>query len=256
MTNQETKKFAPSNIFEGMTSISAVLNHAESCGRKIEKVLIDVSKKSKKAPEISFLQAKSKELGFSLEWVEANTLNEIATGSTHGGILAVCSERQLPLLSESEIKPDGFYVFLEGIEDPYNFGYTVRSLYAAGVDGIILPPRNWMNAAGVVARASAGTSEMVPMLVSSSDEVAAYFHARGYQILCAGIRDSVSIFEEQFKFPVLLVIGGEKRGISRNILNSADKIVRIDYGRAFRGSLCASAAAAVLAFALYEQNKN
>ena len=255
MTNQENKKFASTNIFEGMTSISAVINHSETSGRRIEKVLIDACKKIKKAPEIAFLQAKSKELGFSLEWVDNETLDEIATGSTHGGILAICSERQLPLLTESQIKPDGFYAFLEGIEDPYNFGYTVRSLYAAGVDGIILPPRNWMNAAGAVARSSAGTSEMVPMLIASSDEVPEYFHKHGYQILCAGIRDSVSIFEEKFQFPVLLVIGGEKRGISRNILNSADKIVRIDYGRSFRGSLCASAAAAVLAFALYEQNK-
>ena len=93
------------------------------------------------------------------------------------------------------------------------------------------------------------------MLVSSSDDVAAIFHAAGYQVLCAGIRDSVSVFEATLPFPILLVIGGEKRGISRNLLDQADKIVRIDYGREFRGSLCASAAAAVLAFTLQSQNR-
>ena len=255
MTDQENKKFLPSNVFEGMTSISAVINHADQNGRTIEKVWIDQEKKKAKAPEIGFLQAKSRELGFAIEWVERAKLDEIASGTTHGGILAFCSNRTLLLLDANQIKPNGFYVFFEGIEDPYNFGYTVRSLYAAGVDGIVLPPRNWMNAAGVVARASAGTSEMIPIFVSESAEVPKIFHECGYQILCAGIRDSVSVFEERFQFPVLLVIGGEKRGISRNILNSADRIVRIDYGRTFRGSLCASAAAAVLAFALLEQNK-
>lgn len=255
MTNPENKKFALPNVFEGMTSISAVLNHAETNGRRVEKIWIDRERRKNKAPEIAFLQAKSRELGFLLEWVDREQLDEVATGSTHGGFLAFCTERTLPSLAEATLPPNGFYVFLEGIEDPYNFGYSVRSLYAAGVDGIVLPPRNWMNAAGTVARASAGTSEMIPMLVSPSEEVAEIFHNSGYQILCAGLRDSVSVFEQEFKFPLLLVIGGEKRGISRNILNSADQIVRIDYGRAFRGSLCASAAAAVLAFALYEQNR-
>ena len=253
---QENRKFAPSNIFEGMTSVSALINHYDQNGRRIEKVWVDRAKKKSRAAELGFLKAKSAELGFALELVDSEELEKITVGSTHGGIVAFCTDRELPVLQADMLKENGFYVFLEGIEDPYNFGYTVRSLYAAGVDGIILPPRNWMSAAGVVARASAGTSESIPMLVCESERVAEVFHAKGYKILCAGIRDSVSIFEESFQFPVLLVIGGEKRGISRNILDSADKIVRIDYGRSFRGSLCASAAAAIMAFSLFQQNKD
>lgn len=256
MTEKENKKTAPSNIFEGMTSISAVINSYAHSDRRIEKIWIDSAKQKSKAAEIAFLRAKSKELGFVLETVSTEALDEITVGSTHGGIIAFCTDRNLPQLNAKDIAPNGFYVYLEGIEDPYNFGYTVRSLYAAGVTGIVLPPRNWMSAAGTVARASAGTSEQIPMFVSSSDEVADLFHSCNYQILCAGIRDSVSVFEETFQYPVLLVIGGEKRGISRNLLNSADKIVRIDYGRSFRGSLCASAAAAILAFSIYQQNKD
>ena len=252
---KENKKFAPSNIFEGMTSISAVINYYDIYGRRIEKVWIDRTKLKSKSAEYRFLKAKSVELGFLLEIVEPEALNEISTGNTHGGIIAFCHEREIPVLEADSIKPNGFYVFLEGIEDPYNFGNTIRSLYAAGVDGVVLPPRNWMNAAGVVARASAGTSELIPMYICDADDVTKIFHDAGYQILCAGIRDSVSIFEETFRFPILLVIGGEKRGISRNILNFADRIVRIDYGREFRGSLSASSSAAVLAIEIYAQNK-
>lgn len=252
----KNKKFAPSNVFEGMTSISAIINHRDINGRGIEKILIDRSKLKSKTAEISFLKAKSHELSFEIKYVEAEMLNEITVGTTHGGIVAYCTPRSIPVLDGNELKPNGFYVFLEGIEDPYNFGYTIRSLYAAGVDGVILPPRNWMDVAGVVARASAGTSESIPMFVCESDKIAEIFHEQKYQILCAGIRDSVSIFETTFQYPLLLVIGGEKRGISRHILNSADQIVRIDYGREFRGSLSAASAAAVLAFSIYAQNKD
>jgi 23S rRNA (guanosine2251-2'-O)-methyltransferase len=144
---------------------------------------------------------------------------------------------------------------MEGIEDPYNFGYTIRSLYAAGVTGIVLSPRNWMSAAGVVARSSAGASELIPIYTATPEDAVDQFKAAGYQILCAGIRDSVSIFEKDFPFPLLLVIGGEKRGISRKLLDKADQIVRIDYGRSFRGSLSAASAATVMAFELFRQNK-
>lgn len=254
MTEKEAKKFSPSNIFEGMTSISALLNSGCENDRVIDRVWVDESKRKSKEREIAFLLAKSKEKGFPLEFVTAERIEEITVGSSHGGILAFCSDRTLPALHREQIVADGFYVYLEGIEDPYNFGYTVRSLYAAGVNGVILPQRNWMSAAGVVARASAGASERIPMMTASSDEVASVFREAGYSILCAGIRDSVSIFEEALPLPALLVIGGEKRGISRALLEKADKIVRVDYGREFRGSLSAASAATVMAFEIMRKN--
>ena len=252
---KEEQRFVASDILEGMTSISALLNAGDENDRKIEKVLIDRAKRKSKAPQIGFLTAKSHELGFPVEFVDAEEIDRLAVGNTHGGILALCTARTIPTLTAKDIRPDRFYVYLEGIEDPYNFGYAIRSLYAAGVSGIILPPRNWMSAAGVVARASAGASESLPIFEAEGEDAVKLFREVGYSILCAGIRDSVSIFEEEFPYPVLLVVGGEKRGISRALLDAADRIVRIDYGRDFSGSLSAASAATVLAFEIYRQNR-
>lgn len=255
MVKKESEKFVSSNILEGMTSISALLNSNEQNDRKILAVWFDVAKKKSKSAELGFLIAKSHALHFPIEFHTAEEIDAASIGTTHGGILAFCSDRTLTPLSPDVIKPNGFYVYLEGLEDPYNFGYTVRSLYAAGVDGIVLPERNWMNAAGVVARASAGTSELIPLYVADPELLVKTFHACSYQILCAGIRDSVSLYETDLHFPILLVVGGEKRGISRNLLSCADRIVRIDYGRSFRGSLSAASAATVMAFEILRQNR-
>ena len=252
---KEESVFLQSNLLEGMTSISALLNTpAEVNDRKIIKIQIDKSRRRSKAAEIGYLVAKSRELGFELEFVDAEAIDKITVGSSHGGIVAHCTDRSYPILSENLINPNGFYVFLEGIEDPYNFGNAIRSLYAAGVTGVAIPPRNWMSASAVVAKSSAGTSERLPIYVSEAETVASIFHKVGYRVLCAGIRDSVSVFEAEVKYPLLLVIGGEKRGISRNILAEADQILRIDYGREFRGSLSASSSAAVLAFEIMRKN--
>ena len=91
--------------------------------------------------------------------------------------------------------------------------------------------------------------------MADADTLVREFRAAGYRILSAGIRDSVSVFDEPLRYPLLLVVGGEKRGISRKILDASDAIVRVDYGREFRGSLSSSAACAVLAFEIFRQNR-
>ncbi len=247
------------DLFEGMTAISALLDTATAThnDRRVLYVFVDKTRVEKKARELAFLRHKADELGFPIEEVRPEDLENLTSGNTHGGIVAACSDRTIPSLAESpdKIKPDGFYVLLEGVEDPYNFGYTIRSLYAAGVDGVILPPRNWMGVAGLVARSSAGCSEKMPLFVCEPAEVIPHFHALGYRAVCAEIRDSVELYEAELAKPLLLVIGGEKRGISRAVLAKADQNIRIPYEGSFRGSLPSTASAAVIAFEVMRQGR-
>ena len=253
---KEFEKFVDSDIMEGMPSISAVIKSIKTTDtdRKIISVYVDKAKLKSKQKEIAFLKYQSSELGFLLEFVDESVIAEYGVGNSHGGIIAFCTKKTIPNLCAEKIKPNGVYFILEGVEDPYNFGYSVRSIYASGADGIIVPKRNWMGASGVVARSSAGTSELIDMYVSDADDAIDILKKLGYTVVCAGIRDSESIFTTSLKKPLLVVLGGEKRGISRDILDKADKIVRIDYGTDFNGSLSTSASAAIFAFEIYRYN--
>ncbi len=241
-------------VLEGMTSISALI-HGREAGfnsRIIYTVLIDADKKRSKYREIGYLKAMAVQHDYSIEYVSAQEIDTLTQGTTHGGIIALCGDRSY---SDCQILPsDGFWVMPDGIEDPFNLGYTLRSLYASGVDGVVLPPHNRLGVAGTVAKSSAGTSEMLDIRVDDQDAAIDAFIAAGYRIVCAGIRDSVNIYEADLHKPLLLIVGGEKRGISRNILNKADQIVRIDYGREFNGSLSAASATTVIAFEVLHQN--
>ena len=254
---KETEKFNTSDIMEGMSSISAVISaiKANITDRKIISIYIDKTKKESKKREIAFLTYKAAELNFKIEFVDETIISEFTTGNSHGGIIAFCTPKTIPELSKENIDHHGIYFMLDGVEDPYNFGYSVRSIYAAGANGIIIPPRNWMGVSGVVARSSAGTSELLDMRVSDACNAIDIFKNLGYTIICAGIRDSESIFETDLKKPLLVILGGEKRGISREVLNKADKIVRIDYGRDFNGSLSTAASVAVFAFEISRVNR-
>ena len=261
MTKKETYLTCTNgNIFEGMTSISAIIAKREQNineSRIIHKILFDKSKMKSKSRELSFLRNKSHSHGFEIEFVDAEDIDKITTGNTHGGIIALCDVRAIPFLeySTAKIISDGVYVLLDGIEDPYNFGYSIRSLYAAGVDGVVLSPRNWMNVAGIVAKSSAGTSELLDMYTSEPTDAISFFKKQGYKIVCSGIRNSISMYEADMRKPIFLIIGGEKRGISSALEKQADVIARIEYGRVFRGSLSAASAATIMAYEILRQNR-
>ena len=247
------------NIFEGMTSISAIIKKCEESGdcQKINKIVIDKDKTKSKAREIAYLKRKSIEFGFEMCYSTAEEIDKLTTGNTHGGIIALCTSSVIPLLNDKieQIKRNGVYIMLDGIEDPYNFGYSVRSIYAAGADGVILTPRNWMNVAGIVAKSSAGASELIDMFIAEPHEAIEIFRSIGYKIICSGIRNSVSMYDADMSKPIFLIVGGEKRGISGSIEEKADVVARIEYGRDFRGSLSAASAATVMSYEIYRQNR-
>lgn len=258
---KESIKFQDSLCFEGMTSIRAIIEGIDSGvnDREIESILFDKEKLAKNAKTIGYLRAVSEKYGYELSASTADELEKITLGNSHGGIVALCKERTIPYLTpsdfENKINKNGFYAMIQGIEDPYNFGYALRSLYAVGCDGIILGERNWMSAAGVVCRSSAGASEMFQVYKCDEIEAAKLFKENGYNVVCADERTDNILGECALPCPILLIVGGEKRGISRALLDLADTLVKIPYGREFKASLSAASATTMFAYEIMRQNK-
>ena len=84
-------------------------------------------------------------------------------------------------------------------------------------------------------------------------DAALYFRQAGLRIACTARKSAVSIYEADLTQPMFLLIGGEKRGITRSFLDQADVRLQIPYGRAFDHSLGAAASTAVIAFEMLRQ---
>ena len=255
---RESIKFTSSVYLEGMTALRALLFGIDSGvnKRSIRRVLISRERMAKIHKEVGYLRAVSEKYGFTVETVTDNVIDSLCIGNTHGGILAECTDRPLPSLqTDTPCRADGFYALIDGIEDPYNFGYALRSLYACGCDGILVPGRNWFSAAGVVARSSAGASEMMPVFLADNASVAVdVFHTFGYTVVCAEEKTENILGRCPLRRPLLLVVGGEKRGISKTVLDAADLKVRIAYDRTFHASLSAASATTMFAYEISRQN--
>ncbi|MBE6552487.1 MAG: RNA methyltransferase [Ruminococcaceae bacterium] len=245
---KELEKETESAFIEGSVSVYAVMN---SGSRDIVEIFLSPDAK-KDDGKISGIIRRAKRAGIPVTDCTEEFYEEHSTAKTNGGVLALCSDRKFLSCEELLKKGYPFICLLCGVEDPYNFGYAVRSLYAAGAKGMLLPARNWLSAAGVCVRASAGATEFIDCAVYTDDiMMMKTAKENGYTVVCAEEKDSEDLFtckKIENAEKILLVIGGEKRGITKDILSNADCKVRIPYGGDFDMSLTASAAASVLGF--------
>jgi 23S rRNA (guanosine2251-2'-O)-methyltransferase len=239
-----------SQWIEGFVSVEAAVRAGN---RTVEAIYVRDDKWDSNARQLQHL---TQAAAIPLERVGAKTIEEIASGRTHGGIVARVGPRRfqsLATLLEGEANP--CVVMIDGVEDPFNFGQAVRALYAAGVTGLVVRPRNWLSAANVVTRASAGATEWMATAVAETVEAAAdFYHDAGLLIASAAQdRTAVSIYESDLTRPLFLVVGGEKRGVTRAFLSQAPLKLFIPYGRPFARSLGTATSVAVLAFELMRQ---
>ncbi|MGH2441986.1 MAG: TrmH family RNA methyltransferase [Chloroflexota bacterium] len=242
---------ADESILEGVISIRAALR---SGNRTVHALYISLDRDHRATAGLEHLAI---DRGIPVRRATRDLIDKRTEGRRHGGVMAVVGPRRF-LQPEDLLPPDrpACIAMLDGVEDPYNFGAAIRSLYAAGVDGLVIRPRNWMSAAGIVARSSGGASELMPTaLVETSSDAVDLFEAHGLAIACTTRESAVSIYDADLTVPLFLLIGGEQRGISRSVLRKATLRLRIPYARGGIDSLGTSAATAALAFEIMRQRR-
>ena len=234
---------------EGRVSVEAAIR---GNNRQVERIYFRAGKRDR---SLRHLRKIAQSAGIPVSEVEDEFFVANAGGQSHGGVLARVGPRrfaEIITLVKGENAP--FIVMLDGIEDPFNFGQAVRALYAAGITGLVLRPRNWLSATAVVTRSSAGASELMPTAIAESAlQAAEFFRNAGLVVACTARESAVSIYHAELTGPMFLLIGGEKRGITRSFLEQADMRLRIPYGRSFDRSLGAAASTAVIAFEVLRQ---
>ncbi|GAA5018456.1 TrmH family RNA methyltransferase [Actinopolymorpha pittospori] len=241
-------------VLEGALSVQAVLD----C-RTRDIVRIDVARNAQD-PRIGRVVETARRHGVRVHVADRAALDLRATGRTHGGVLALVGPRRFtPLDQLGRGATTPFVALLDGVEDPYNLGQAVRSLYAAGAHGLLLRRPRRAGADMVIARASAGASERMPTtLVEGAGELEAAVRElrdRGLRVVCAHRSDADVVYEADLSGPLVLAMGGERRGLTRRLALSADVRVTVPYGRWFRPALDITSATAVVAFEIARQRR-
>lgn len=234
-------------IFEGSLSVKAII---KANRRKVNKVFIDNAKHSK---DINYILHLCHEANIEVIRADKSLINELASGKTHGGILCEASDRMYQSIDDI-ITDNSFICLLEGIEDPFNLGYIFRSLYSSGCSGVLMNDRDLSLSDSIIVKSSAGASEFIN-IVKSCDLVNDLKYLKTKKIKClAAYRNNACVYTKvDYTKPVLIGIGGEMRGLSKNVLDMMDDYIYIPYANDFRNALNASSATSVIAYEILRQ---
>lgn len=140
-------------------------------------------------------------------------------------------------------------VILDHLEDPHNLGAIIRTVEAAGIDGIIIPKNRSVSVNETVMKTSVGALYNVNICqVTNLNQTILKLKKIGFWIIGTDM-DGENYQAVNYPEKSVLIIGSEGFGMSRLVKESCDYIVSIPmYGKI--NSLNASVAAGVMIYEL------
>ena len=194
-------------------------------------------------------------IGVPVRSAEVAELDRVARGGVHQGVVAELrhAEEYTPeeLIAAAGGPP--LLVVLDGIEDPHNLGAILRSVDAAGADGVIRQTRHAARLDGAAAKASAGAVAHVKIaeVVNISRAIGELKDAGVWTIGLDG--EATERYDQiDLTLPTAIVLGAEGQGLRRLVRESCDRLVSIPM-RGHVSSLNVSVAAAVVLFEAVRQ---
>ncbi len=193
--------------------------------------------------------------GISYTEVSDHVFKAMTDTQTPQGVLAV--------VEAMDWKPEDIYgrkdallVMLEDLQDPGNLGTILRAGEGAGVTGVVMSRGTADIYNPKVIRSTMGSIYRVPFLVSD-DLLGELDRCRKEGILSYGahLRGAVNYEQADYRKPSAFLIGNEAAGLSEELAEAADVLVKIPMAGAVE-SLNAAVAAAVLMYETARQRRS
>ncbi|MBW2259170.1 MAG: 23S rRNA (guanosine(2251)-2'-O)-methyltransferase RlmB [Deltaproteobacteria bacterium] len=145
---------------------------------------------------------------------------------------------------------------LDGIVDPQNLGSLVRTALGMGFHGVVLPKARCAPLSPAVSKASAGAMEhmlfaRVPNLVGALQR----FKKDGLWVVGAHGGSAQAVDQVDFNMGLVLVIGGEGKGIRPLVRKTCDYLVSVPQKKIV-DSLNAAVAGAIVMYEIVRQRKD
>lgn len=191
---------------------------------------------------------------------ERRELDRLAGQGHHQGVLLRLEPFNYTDLSEllAVWKNSGrsaFFLLLDGITDPHNFGAILRSAEVAGCHGVIVAKDRSCSVTPVVEKTAAGALSYLPLCqVTNLSRVIEELKTAG--VWCyglAGEEGAENLYSSDLTGNLALVVGSEGKGLRENIRKHCDGLLAIPMPGQV-GSLNASVAAAVALFEAVRQS--
>ena len=203
----------------GPSAIAAALD----AGDPVRLVLVA---REPRDPAVSTLADRAKALGISVRETSERSLWRLSQTSPPAEILALVggppdADRRAVLAS------GGIVWALVGLAYPGNTGFAIRLAEVSGAHGVFVDGAFLHEGRREALRASMRADRFMPVFWEPALEAVAAARAAGRRILAVEDVGTRAPHEVDLTEPLLLVVGGERHGIPRNVLDACDGAIRI-----------------------------
>ena len=215
---------------EVLFGVHPVTEAIEAGRRAIDRVLVAREGGTR---SLGRLLRAAREKGVPVTYLPREILaRKVGSRAVHQGVAAVVSAAAYAdaeaLLAAAAADPAALLLVLDGLDDPRNLGAILRTAAAAGVRGVLLGADEAVGLSPTVAKTSAGAIEKVP--VARDRHLRKHLEglrAGGFRVVALDPRGPNGWDSECYLGNVVVVAGGEARGIRRGILEVADSRIAL-----------------------------
>ncbi|MCI6729656.1 MAG: 23S rRNA (guanosine(2251)-2'-O)-methyltransferase RlmB [Clostridiales bacterium] len=257
---QEFRKKQPEpelDALEGQLEGRNAVQEALRSGRALDKVFIAAGDTDR---NLSRLAGEARQAGAVVVPVDRRKLDQMSVTHAHQGIIAQAAAHTYATLDEvleaARAKGEApLLVVCDELSDPHNLGAILRSAECAGAHGVVIPKRRSVGLIPVVAKASAGAVEYMPVVrVANIPTALKELQEKGVWVYGTAADGEKELYEADLRGPTAIVIGNEGEGMGRLVRQTCDVLVRVPMkGRI--SSLNASATAAILLYEAVRQRR-
>lgn len=224
----------------------------EALTRRKRRVLrIRIDEGAQPDPKLERLVQLARQQGVPVERVGRRALDRLSEGDVHNGVVADAEpleQHSIASLLDQTLGAgqEPFIVMVDELSYEHNLGAILRSALGAGAHGLVTPVRRSASMSPVVARVSMGAVEEVPIVREGLSSALKRCRKAGLCVVGADM-DGDPYWEVDLTGPLLLVLGGESKGLSEVLRKRCDHIVRVPLGGGLE-SLNVSVTAGVLMY--------
>lgn len=178
-------------------------------------------------PGVEEISAAAQASGIAIYGVTEGLMGKVVPAKPAPSVVAIVERRLYP--SVDILAGEHPLIFMvDKCENPDNLGMLLRSLDAAGVDGVVLTGDGVDPFSRLAVRASRGSVLSLRLSIAAAPEVfVETAKERGFRVIASSAHGSAGIWSIDFGGNALVIVGNEHTGVRQSIRDIADELVRI-----------------------------
>ena len=131
---------------------------------------------------------------------------------------------------EEVFERGGSIWLLDGVQYPTNLGFGIRTIEVSGADAVVLNISRTHQARRTIRRSSMRADRFIPVVYSDTTSIIKEAKKNNFRIIAAEDVGTVEPWNADLTGDVLFVVGAEREGVSQEVLEACDEIVRLPMG--------------------------